>query len=60
MSVVEKFATMEYGPALEDPREALLWLDRHDRRFMHFIDGIWEAPAEGDTSTLTIHPLESV
>jgi aldehyde dehydrogenase (NAD+) len=48
MSIVEKFATMEYGPALEDPREALLWLDRHDRHFVHFIDGTWVAPAEGE------------
>src|SRR5258705_801553 len=47
MSIVEKFVTMEYGPALEDSREALVWLDRHDRRFMHFIGGTWEAPAEG-------------
>jgi len=27
MSIVEKFMTMEYGPAPEDPREALRWLD---------------------------------
>ena len=47
MSVVEKFRTMEYGPAPEDPKESLLWLDRHNRRFGHFIDGAWRAPAEG-------------
>ena len=28
MSVIEKFRSMEYGPAPEDPRESLLWLDR--------------------------------
>ena len=39
MSIVEKFMTMEYGPAPEDPREALAWLDRHGRRFRHFIHG---------------------
>ena len=47
MSVVEKFRTMEYGPAPEDPKESLAWLDRHNRKFGHFIDGAWRAPAEG-------------
>ncbi|PYT55864.1 MAG: aldehyde dehydrogenase [Acidobacteria bacterium] len=47
MSIVEKFMTMEYGPAPEDPREALAWLDRHGRRFRHFINGTWQAPAAG-------------
>src|SRR5215471_76059 len=39
--------TMEYGPAPEDPREALAWLDLHQRRFGHFINGDWQAPAAG-------------
>src|SRR5260370_34895834 len=47
MSIVEKFMTMEYGRAAEDPREALAWLDRHNRRFGHFINGTWQAPAAG-------------
>lgn len=47
MSVVEKFRTMEYGPAPEDPRESLQWLDTHSRRFGHFIDGAWHAPSDG-------------
>src|SRR5260370_1058618 len=47
MSIVEKFITMEYGPAQEDPREALAWLDRHSRRFGHFINSTWQAPAAG-------------
>lgn len=47
MSVLEKFKTMEYGPAPEDPKEALQWLDVHKRRFGHFIDGNWKPPAEG-------------
>jgi aldehyde dehydrogenase (NAD+) len=47
MSIAEKFATMEYGPAPEEPKEALLWLDRHGRRFGHFIAGAWQRPAEG-------------
>jgi aldehyde dehydrogenase (NAD+) len=47
MSIAEKFVAMEYGPALEDPKEALLWLDRHQRRFAHFIGGEWREPEEG-------------
>jgi len=47
MSVIEKFSTMEYGPAPEDPKESLQWLDRHKRRFGHFIGGAWKAPMEG-------------
>jgi len=47
MSVAEKFLTMEYGPAPEDPKEAMVWLDRHGRRFGHFIDGAWREPVEG-------------
>jgi aldehyde dehydrogenase (NAD+) len=47
MSVTEKFLAMEYGPAPEDPREALVWLDRHGRRLGHFIGGSFRAPAAG-------------
>ncbi|MGB2620772.1 MAG: aldehyde dehydrogenase family protein [Candidatus Acidiferrum sp.] len=47
MSIVEKFVTMDYGPAPEDPREALAWLDRFKRRFGHFIGGAWQAPLDG-------------
>jgi len=47
MSIAEKFASMEYGPAPEDPKEALVWLDRHGRRFGHFIDDAWRDPVEG-------------
>jgi aldehyde dehydrogenase (NAD+) len=47
MSIAEKFLTMEYGPAPEDPKDALLWLDKHQRRFGHFIDGTWRQPADG-------------
>src|SRR5213082_405872 len=45
MSIAEKFVTMEYGPAPEDPKEALTWLDRHERRFGHFINGAWVQPS---------------
>ena len=47
MSIAEKFLTMEYGPAPEDPKQAHAWLDRHQRRFAHFIDGTWREPVEG-------------
>ncbi len=47
MSIVEKFMSMEYGPAPEDPREAVAWLERHGRRLGHFIGGGWRAPVEG-------------
>ncbi|HEY3973571.1 MAG TPA: aldehyde dehydrogenase family protein [Candidatus Sulfotelmatobacter sp.] len=48
MSIAEKFVSMEYGPAPEDPKEALVWLERHSRRFGHFIGGVWQAPAAGE------------
>jgi aldehyde dehydrogenase (NAD+) len=47
MSIAEKFLTLEYGPAPEDPKDALLWLDQHQRRFGHFIGGAWRPPIEG-------------
>ena len=48
MSIAEKFVTMEYGPAPEDPKEAQTWLERHSRRFGHFINGAWQVPATGE------------
>jgi aldehyde dehydrogenase (NAD+) len=48
MSIVEKFMTMEYGPAPEDPKEAVAWLERHGRRFRHFIAGEWQQPVAGE------------
>ena len=48
MSIAEKFVTMEYGPAPEDPKEAGAWLERHARRFGFFIDGGWHSPASGE------------
>jgi aldehyde dehydrogenase (NAD+) len=47
MSIAEKFVAMEYGPAPEDPKEALAWLDRHQHKFGLFIDGRWQPPAAG-------------
>src|SRR5882757_294751 len=47
MSVTEKFLSMEYGPAPEDSREALVWLDRHGRKLGHFIGGSFRPPVDG-------------
>src|SRR5215510_1297631 len=47
MSIAEQFVRIEYGPAPEDPKDTLSWLDHHKRRFGHFIDGAWREPADG-------------
>jgi aldehyde dehydrogenase (NAD+) len=47
MSVTEKFVSMEWGPAPEDPREVVTWLDVHSRKFEHFIGGVWRPPVDG-------------
>ncbi|HEY0766997.1 MAG TPA: aldehyde dehydrogenase family protein [Steroidobacteraceae bacterium] len=46
-SVAEKFRSMDYGAAPEDPLESLAWLDRFKRRFGHFIGGKWSVPSQG-------------
>ena len=48
MSILERFETLEYGPAPEDPKEATAWLERHGRRFCHYIGGKWHEPAKGE------------
>src|ERR1700751_196011 len=48
MSIAEKFVSMEYGPAPEDPKEAQAWLERHSRKFHHFIGGQGLPPAAGE------------
>ena len=47
MGILEIYSSMAYGPALEDAKESLIWLDRHGRKFGHFIDGEWRAPDAG-------------
>ena len=39
--VMEKFQSMEYGPAPEDASEIERWLDAHGRKFGQFIGGAW-------------------
>src|SRR6201993_4533391 len=48
MSIAEKFVSMEYGPAPEDPKEASAWWERHGRRFGLFIGGAWRPPLSGE------------
>jgi len=48
VSIAEKFYTMEYGAAPEDPKEANQWLERHHRRFNEFIGGAWVPPASAE------------
>jgi len=47
-SIIDKFYSMEYGAAPEDPKEAVQWLDRHQRRFSALIGGAWLKPSSGD------------
>ncbi len=46
MSIAEKFLTMEYGPAPEDAKDAIAWLDQRHRKFGHFIGGEWRQPLD--------------
>ncbi|MDE3079361.1 MAG: aldehyde dehydrogenase family protein [Paracoccaceae bacterium] len=46
MTVRDIFNAMSYGPAPESATEAMAWLDRHNRRFGHFIDGTFTDPGE--------------
>src|ERR1700722_3021741 len=50
-SVVEKFYSMEYGPAPEDAGEVNKWLDAHGRWFGHYIDGGWTKSATAKFET---------
>jgi aldehyde dehydrogenase (NAD+) len=42
--VAEIFETLEYGPAPEAAGPALDWLEKHGRKFGHFIDGGFTKP----------------
>ncbi|MDX2184501.1 MAG: aldehyde dehydrogenase family protein [Gemmatimonadaceae bacterium] len=45
-TVADIFSTMAYGPAPEGDAEAQAWLERHRRRFGHFINGAFTAPGK--------------
>jgi aldehyde dehydrogenase (NAD+) len=46
-SILEKFESMEYGPAPEDAGEVTRWLEARGRAFGHYIDGAWTAAGAG-------------
>ena len=46
MTVRDIFTTMDYGPAPESATEVFAWLDGHDGRFGHWIDGAFTTPGE--------------
>ncbi|WP_417310574.1 aldehyde dehydrogenase family protein [Devosia sp.] len=45
--IADIFTSLEYGPAPESADLALAWIDSHDGRFGHFIDGKWTKPGKG-------------
>ena len=53
--IPELFESMSWGPAPEAPGRALAWLDSHDRKFGHFINGRFAPPASGEWFA-TINP----
>jgi len=55
MTVKEIFETMEYGPAPESAAEANKWLDAHERKFGHFINGEF---VDGATHFQTKNPAD--
>jgi aldehyde dehydrogenase (NAD+) len=52
-TVKEIFETMEYGPAPESPEFVDAWLEKHGRRFGHFINGRF---VEGASTFEVINP----
>lgn len=55
--VAKIFDSMDYGPAPESDGPAQAWLEAHDRKFGHFIDGEWYHP-EGRTYYTTKSPMD--
>lgn len=49
MNILERYRTMEYGPAPEARNEADAWLAGRDFSRALFIDGAWKAAASGKT-----------
>jgi aldehyde dehydrogenase (NAD+) len=47
MTVLEKFKTMEYGPAKEGSSMVEAWIKNHGAKFGHFIDGKWQKGSSG-------------
>jgi len=45
MKIKEIYETMEYGPAPENPDQAIQFLENHNRTFKLFINGEWVSPS---------------
>ncbi len=56
-SIIEKFNSMDYGPAPEDATEVTRWLDAHHRTFGHYINGAFTTP--GSQTFATHNPATS-
>ena len=50
-SIIEKFNSMEYGPAPEDATEVIKWLDARKRSFGHYINGEWTGAGKNTFDT---------
>ena len=50
-SVVEKFASMDYGPAPEDTTDAMQWLEERDRKLGSFVNNTWTFPDHAADNT---------
>ncbi|WEK03581.1 MAG: aldehyde dehydrogenase family protein [Candidatus Devosia phytovorans] len=44
--ITQIFQSLDYGPAPEGPEQAYAWLDSHERKFGHFIDGKFSKPGK--------------
>lgn len=44
--IAQIFQSLDYGPAPEGPEQANAWLESHERKFGHFIDGAWTKPGK--------------
>jgi aldehyde dehydrogenase (NAD+) len=51
-------ASLDYGPAPETDVKVRAWLQAHDKKFSHFINGAWTAPKKGG-SVKTMNPSRS-
>ncbi len=58
-SIREAFDSMAWGTAPESAATAQAWLDRHGKRFGHYINGAWVEPRDTETFA-TINPATSV
>ena len=53
MTIKDILESMDYGKAPENAEEATSWLDRHDCKFGHFIDGVF---CQGSTHFESFNP----